>query len=298
LPTPTINRWKRDPQARRSLTLHNRGARPIQSEEEVDRKVSLLETEGWKARILKWKELAKEAQLEFEVSSHTVQRHMNERGYRICRACSKIFFRKENINERYAFAALHQPEDYTLSAWVKHVFHDEVHFCLNSRKHVLVMQNETERYHAVCLQNRLERGTNIFHFAGLIRWNWKGPFREIQQTGPEGGYTQVDFERDLNGWILDVTWDRERALGIRNTPKDQRLKLEIDGDSSHGKKKKNSVGRWMLDHLDVVYYFNPGKSLGLSPIEQIWGVMKEYIKKNKPTNAEELLLAIIKGSAT
>ena len=44
----------------------------------------------------------------------------------------------------------------------------------------------------------------------------------------------------------------------------------------------------MLDHNDVVYYFNPDKSPDLSPIEHLWGVMKEYIKKKKPTNEEEL----------
>ena len=61
VPTRTINRWKRDPQFRRSLQLHNRGASCIISEEEVDQMVSLLESEGWKARVLKWEELAKEA---------------------------------------------------------------------------------------------------------------------------------------------------------------------------------------------------------------------------------------------
>ncbi len=132
----------------------------------------------------------------------------------------------------------------------------------------------------------------------MIGWNWKGPFREIQQTGPGGGYTQFDFERDLDEWIIDAIWDRERALGIQNAHKTHRLKLEIDGDSSHGKKKKNSVGRWMLDHNDIVYYFNPGKSPDLSPIEQIWGVMKEYIKKKKPTTPEELRIAILEAHAT
>ena len=220
---------------------------------------------------------------------------MNERGYYKCRTCSKIFLRPENKIGRLSFATLHQPEDYPLSAWVKHVFHDEVHFCLNSRKQVHIIRNEKERYHPVCLQNRFKRGSNIFHFAGLIGWNWKGPFREIKQTGPEGGYIQFDFERDLNEWIIDAIWDRERVLDIRNAPKSHRLKFEIDGDSSHGKQKKSSVGRWMLNHNDVVYYFNPGKSPDLSPIEQIWGVMKEYIKKKKPINAEELRLAIIEA---
>jgi hypothetical protein len=81
VPARTINRWKRDLTCRRSLDLHNRGARPIISEKEVDRMVSMLEVEGWKMRVLKWEELAKEAQLEFEVSPRTVQRHLNERGY-------------------------------------------------------------------------------------------------------------------------------------------------------------------------------------------------------------------------
>ena len=53
VPTHTINRWKQHPHCRRSLQLHSRGAPHIISEEEVDRMISLLETEGWKARILK-----------------------------------------------------------------------------------------------------------------------------------------------------------------------------------------------------------------------------------------------------
>ena len=176
--------------------------------------ISLIETEGWKARVLKWEELAKEAQIEYEVSTQTIQRRMSERGYHKCRACSKILLLQEHMDERYTFAALHQPEDYPLSAWAKHVFHDEVHFCLNSRKQVHIIRKGDEKYHPACIQNRLKRGSNIFHFAGLIGWNWKGPFREIQQTGPGGGYTQFDFERDLDEWILDAIWDRERALGF------------------------------------------------------------------------------------
>ena len=57
---------------------------------------------------------------------------MNARGYYKCQACLKIFLRKENIDERYAFAALHQPRDYPLSVWIKYVFYDKVHFYLNS----------------------------------------------------------------------------------------------------------------------------------------------------------------------
>jgi hypothetical protein len=121
----------------------------------------------------------------------------------------------------------------------------------------------------------------------------EGPFSRDSTNRPGGGYTQVDFERDLDGWILDAIWDRERALGIRNAPKDQRLKLEIDGDSSH-RKKKNSVGRWMLDHNDVVYCFNPGKSPDLSPIEQIWGVTKEYIKKKSQQTRRNCYLRLLR----
>ena len=36
VPMRTINRWKNDPKYRRSLLLHNRDARSIMSEEEVD----------------------------------------------------------------------------------------------------------------------------------------------------------------------------------------------------------------------------------------------------------------------
>ena len=51
----------------------------------------------------------------------------------------------------------------------------------------------------------------------------------------------------------------------------------------------------MLDHNDVVYYFNPGKSPDLSLIKQIWGAIKKDIKKKKSKTEEELCIAIIKA---
>jgi transposase len=45
--------------------------------------------------------------------------------------------------------------------------------------------------------------------------------------------------------------------------------------------KKSSVERWMLDRNDMIYHSSPGKSPDLSPIEQIWGVIKEFAKKKK-----------------
>ena len=53
----------------------------------------------------------------------------------------------------------------------------------------------------------------------------------------------------------------------------------------------------MLDHNDIVYYFNPGKFPDLSPIKQIWGVVKEFVKKKSKTK-EELLDTILKGFIT
>ena len=46
VPTRIINQWKRHPTCRRSLQLHNRGARRIISEEEPDRMISIIKIEG------------------------------------------------------------------------------------------------------------------------------------------------------------------------------------------------------------------------------------------------------------
>ena len=93
---PTIYRWKRIKQPRRSIDVRNRGAPHIISEEEVDRMLSILYSDGFNGRIKKWKDLAQAAKFEFEVSAKTIRRHFKERGYRKCRACSKVFLRKEN----------------------------------------------------------------------------------------------------------------------------------------------------------------------------------------------------------
>ena len=48
-----------------------------------------------------------------------------------------------------------------------------------------------------------------------------------------------------------------------------RSKFEIDEDSFYDKKKKNNVDLWILNHNDIVYYFNSNKSSNLSSIKQI-----------------------------
>ena len=58
--------------------------------------------------------------------------------------------------------------------------------------------------------------------------------------------------------------------------------LEEDGDSGHGggnSTKRNIVKAWKKEH-GLKHYFNTPGSPDLSPIENCWRAVKQYIKAN------------------
>lgn len=70
--------------------------------------------------------------------------------------------------------------------------------------------------------------------------------------------------------------------------------LEEDGDSRHGTGKKNIVRDWKQQH-GLKYFFSTPGSPDLSPIENGWNVVKEYIAKFPSRSEEELQSLAIKG---
>ena len=80
----------------------NRGRPRALSKEQVDHLVAFLETEGYEGRTLPWDELPGLAGIEFPTrskppSSHTIKKHLNERGWRKCVACAKFWVDHDTV---------------------------------------------------------------------------------------------------------------------------------------------------------------------------------------------------------
>jgi transposase len=63
--------------------------------------------------------------------------------------------------------------------------------------------------------------------------------------------------------------------------------LEEDGDSGHGPGPKNRVRRWKEKH-GLMYYFNCPGSPDLSPIENVWSLLKAKMRKYSCWDNESL----------
>ena len=70
--------------------------------------------------------------------------------------------------------------------------------------------------------------------------------------------------------------------------------LEEDGDSGHGggnSKRENIVKEWKTTH-GLKHYFNCPGSPDLSPIENFWRAVKQYIRANLRIGANIMDLAV------
>ncbi len=196
------------------------------------------------------------------------------------------------------------------------LFHDEVHFCEYSHKQEFVIRAPGERYHPDCKQNMMKRTSNSLYGAAVIGFGYKSEFHFIQQTGSKKlqtrvqemkeagqkvnekarlGYTQLDFVRDLEAWIIPYYREFEQLRRrYTNNPK-LVVWLELDGDGSHGMKSESNPVRDCLERHGVSYYANAPRSPGMVPIESCWGIQKEYIKKWRPKGQDALLGGVLQA---
>lgn len=79
-------------------------------------------------------------------------------------------------------------------------------------------------------------------------------------------YRDEILEKVVNPWLL----------------RGDQFVLEEDGDSGHGggnSKRKNIVREWKESH-GLKHFFNPPGSPDLSPIENCWRAVKQYIRSH------------------
>ena len=87
-------------------------------------------------------------------------------------------------------------------------------------------------------------------------------------------YREQILEQVVKPWLLDAKKTHRKLV------------LEEDQDSAHGTSKSNIVKTWKEENgLDT--YFNCSSSPDLSPIEDCWQPMKQYIRKFTHWDPEE-----------
>ncbi|KAK4121032.1 hypothetical protein N657DRAFT_658058 [Parathielavia appendiculata] len=129
---------------------------------------------------------------------------------------------------------------------------DEVHFSLGPKGRAVIIRKPGERHCPDCIQEARE---------------------------PEPKYL-----KRLHAWAA-IVWDFKSELYFYEVPGNTNGKMSID--SGHGTGKKNIVRDWK-QHNGLRYLFNTHGSPDLSPIENAWNAVKQYIAKFPTWTEEEL----------
>ncbi len=72
--------------------------------------------------------------------------------------------------------------------------------------------------------------------------------------------------------------------------KGRRFLFQEDNDKGHGATSNlENPARMAKDQMNLDYVDNwPPQSPGLNPIEMVWRILKQRVKRRKPTSKEEL----------
>ena len=123
------------------------------------------------------------------------------------------------------------------------------------------------------LKRRKEPGRiNIW---GAIGFNYKSPLVFVDGQGKNSAFLQADYTAQvLEPHMLDILRDFEAICN------DEPLLME-DGNAAHGLKfMRNAPALWKAKHKIALldWAFN---SADMNPIEQIWRIMKQNLRKRR-----------------
>lgn len=127
-------------------------------------------------------QLRKQAGL--SVSSKTIKRALNTKGYTRCKACKKPFINRFVRQDCKVYAVIHLRK--SIEFWQPHMYSDECSFDTSQRGKIWVTRLPGERYHEDCIEHSKHSGREGFMAWGAISYNWKSPLVFLQGTGKNG----------------------------------------------------------------------------------------------------------------
>ena len=195
--------------------------------------------------------------------------------YRKCIACEKGFVSPVNAKRRLqaaktALSFRPRPEDWRDIRWS-----DEAHVGLSPEGRVRIIRKPGERYCPDCIHHKeKELDPELrekYHIWAAVGYDFKSQL-VFYDAGNSNGKMSLAVYRDC---IL------EPIVGQWLSQGDQFV-LEEDGDSGHGggnSAKGNIVRTWKEKHC-LKHFFNTPGSPDLSPIENCWRAVKQYVRAN------------------
>ena len=167
-------------------------------------------------------------------------------------------------------------------------FSDESHFHHNSRTADWVLRRRGERFQPDCIQKKFKTGASEFHVWACIGWNFKSKL--IFYGAEENEKEKKNMTQELYvSKILPVVKEyRDAAVA-----KGKGFIFQEDNDGAHGTRSEENRVKLYKDQINLDYIEDwPGFSPDLSPIENVWRILKQRVRQHCPRTKEELKRAI------
>ncbi len=154
----------------------------------------------------------------------------------------------------------------------------------NARATNQVIREPGERMAPDAIQKKHDKGPTEIHVWAAIGYNFKSKliFYGI-------------FEGDLtkSNMTLGVYCDKilPYVISIRDQygEEGREMVFQEDGDRGHGNALESNICRMYKNEHSLNYWDDwPPNSPDLSPIENIWRIIKQRVKQHRPKDAEEL----------
>jgi len=211
-----------------------------------------------------------EAKTGQEISIHTVSRVMHAIGLKNCVARPKPLVSSTNKTARLTWCRNH--ESWTVQDWRKVLWSDESTFSqFQQSRTCRVWREPIEEWLVSCISATVRHSPSLMHW-GCFSWHGKGPI--------------VPLYRSVTGTAYVDTLRKHAVPTIRRLFPRRNGWFQHDNATPH----KSNVAKAFLTKSRMRVLDWPAQSPDLNPIENLWAIIKQHIRKQKkpPRNLVEL----------
>jgi transposase len=280
LPRTTAIKWVQKRASDRRTGKERPGRRPIISDAKVEEMVQWM-TGHFDRRALPLQEIARLHGI--KASNNTILAAFARHGYHHHIPDCKPFLSQPTKLKRWTFSISNwdRPKEY----WRKGLYYDETTIQSNMRRRLKILRKRGERRRLDCIQFKFTSGRTSLHCAAVIGYDFKSKIVFLSTKGEGKGFTQRKYEDQiLCGLLGDIGQDKH-AQSVGSFYIDHDYFIVEDGSKVHGKKDtKNNRGLCNKARVECFIYSIdwPPSSPDLNPIENVWRILKQALRKRKP----------------